>query len=103
MEAADLDREGGEAMTTTTFREEMTTLTTSDSVRPIHITIHHSDKEKGGLTVKEKRGERLLWTRIFKGDLEEEKGDNTRTNNNEDRQHTTIKHDTVEVGGRRRW
>jgi hypothetical protein len=37
-------------------------------------------------------------------DLEEEKGDNTMTNNNNDRQHTTIKQNTVEVGGRwRRW
>ena len=37
-------------------------------------------------------------------DLEEEKGDNTRTNNNNDLQHTTIKQNTVEVGGkRRRW
>jgi hypothetical protein len=33
-------------------------------------------------------------------DLEEEKGDNTRTNNNDDRQYTTIKQNTVEVGGR---
>ena len=32
-------------------------------------------------------------------DLEEEKGDNTMTNNNNDRQHTTIKQNTVEVGG----
>jgi hypothetical protein len=35
-------------------------------------------------------------------DLEEEKGDNTRMNNDDDRQHTTIKQNTVEVGGRRR-
>jgi hypothetical protein len=35
-------------------------------------------------------------------DLEEEKGDNTRMNNDNDRQHTTIKQNTVEVGGRRR-
>jgi hypothetical protein len=34
LEAADLDEEGGEAMKTTTIREEMTTSTTSDSVRP---------------------------------------------------------------------
>jgi hypothetical protein len=33
-------------------------------------------------------------------DLEEEKGDNTRTNNIDDRQYTTIKQNTVEVGGR---
>ena len=58
MEAADLGGEGGEAMTmtTTTIREEMTTLTTSDSVRPAHITINLSDKEKGGLSNKEKGG-----------------------------------------------
>jgi hypothetical protein len=37
-------------------------------------------------------------------DLEEEKGDNTRTNIYDDRQHTTIKQNTMEVGGRwRRW
>jgi hypothetical protein len=30
-------------------------------------------------------------------DLEEEKGDNTRTNNDNDQQHTTIKQNTVEV------
>jgi len=37
-------------------------------------------------------------------DLEEEKGDNTRTNINNDQQHTTIKQNTLEVGGRqRRW
>ncbi len=35
-------------------------------------------------------------------DLEEEKGDNMRTNNDDDRQHTTIKQNTVEVGGRLR-
>jgi len=35
-------------------------------------------------------------------DLEEEKGDNTRMNNDNDQQHTTIKQNTVEVGGRRR-
>jgi hypothetical protein len=37
-------------------------------------------------------------------DLEEEKGDDMMTNKDEDRQHTTIKQNTVEVGGRlRRW
>ncbi len=36
-------------------------------------------------------------------DLEEEKGDNMTTNNDDDRQHTTIKQNMVEVGGRRRW
>jgi len=37
-------------------------------------------------------------------DLEEEKGDNMRTNNHDDRQHTTIKQNMLEVGGRqRRW
>ena len=30
-------------------------------------------------------------------ELEEEKGDNMRTNNDNDRQHTTIKQNTVEV------
>jgi hypothetical protein len=35
-------------------------------------------------------------------DLEEEKGINTTMINDDDRQHTTIKQDTVEVGGRRR-
>jgi hypothetical protein len=35
LEAADLGRDGGEAMTTTTIREEMTTLTTTD---PVHLT-----------------------------------------------------------------
>jgi hypothetical protein len=35
LEAADLGGEGGEAMTTTTIREEMTMSTTSD---PIHLT-----------------------------------------------------------------
>jgi hypothetical protein len=35
-------------------------------------------------------------------DLEEEKGDNTRTNNDGNRQHTTIKHNTLEEGERRR-
>jgi hypothetical protein len=34
LEAADLDKEGGEAMKTTTIREEMTTSTTSDSLCP---------------------------------------------------------------------
>jgi hypothetical protein len=34
LEAADLDEEGGEAMKMTMIREEMTTSTTSDSVRP---------------------------------------------------------------------
>jgi hypothetical protein len=67
LEAADLGGEGGEVMTTTTIREEMTTSTTSDSVRRAHITINLSDKEKGGLLDKEKGGEWLLWTRIFKG------------------------------------
>jgi len=37
-------------------------------------------------------------------DLEEEKGYITRRNNDDDRQHTTIKQNTVKVGGRwRRW
>jgi len=67
LEAADLGGEGGEAMTTTTIREEMTTSMTSDSVCPAHITINLSDKEKGGLLDEEKRGEQLLWTRFFKG------------------------------------
>jgi len=31
-------------------------------------------------------------------DLEDEKGDNTMTKNDDDRQHTTIKQNTVEVG-----
>jgi hypothetical protein len=35
-------------------------------------------------------------------DLEDEKGDNTTTNNGNDRQHTTIKQNMAEVGGRRR-
>ena len=35
-------------------------------------------------------------------DLEVEKGDNTTMNNDDDRQHTTIKQNTVEAGGRRR-
>ena len=69
LEAADLGGEGGEAMTTTTIQEEMTTLTTSNSVRPAHITKNLSDKEKGGLLDEEKWGEQLLWTRIFKGGL----------------------------------
>jgi hypothetical protein len=69
LEAADLGGEGGEAMTTITIREEMTTSTTSDSVCPAHITINLSDKEKGGLSDEEKEGERLLWTQIFKGGL----------------------------------
>jgi hypothetical protein len=38
-----------------------------DSVRPAHITINLSDKEKGSLSDEEKGGERLLWTRFFKG------------------------------------
>ena len=67
LEAADLGGEGGEVMTMTTIREEMTTSTTSDSLRPAHITINLSDKKKGGLLDKEKMGEWLLWTRIFKG------------------------------------
>ena len=37
-------------------------MTTSDSVRPAHITINLSDKEKGGLSDEEKGGGRLLWT-----------------------------------------
>jgi len=69
LEAADLGGEGGEAMTMTTTREEMTTSTTSDSVRPTDITINLSDKEKSGLSDEEKGGEWLLWTRIFKGGL----------------------------------
>ena len=36
-------------------------------------------------------------------DLEEEKGDNMTTNNDDDRQRTTIKQNMVEVGERRRW
>jgi hypothetical protein len=56
LEAADLGGEGGEAMTTTTIREEMTTSTTSDSVRPAHITINLLDKETGGLSDEEKGG-----------------------------------------------
>jgi hypothetical protein len=36
-------------------------------------------------------------------DLEEEKGGNTRMNNNDDPQHTAIKHNTLEEGERRRW
>ena len=32
-------------------------------------------------------------------DLEEDKGDNTMMINDDDRQHTTIKQNTVEVGG----
>jgi hypothetical protein len=37
-------------------------------------------------------------------DLEDEKGDNMTPNNDDDRQHTTIKQNTAEVGGtRRRW
>jgi hypothetical protein len=37
-------------------------------------------------------------------DLEDEKEDNMTTNNDDDQQHTTIKQNTVEVGGRRtRW
>jgi hypothetical protein len=56
LEAADLDEEGGEAMKTTTIREEMTTLTTSDSVHPAHTTINFSDKEKGGLSDEETGG-----------------------------------------------
>ena len=58
LEAADLGGEGEEVMTmtTTTIREEMTTSTTSDSVRPAHITINLSGKEKGGLSDKEKGG-----------------------------------------------
>jgi hypothetical protein len=68
LEAADLGREGGEAITTTMIREEMTTSTTSDSVRPTHININLSDKEKGGLLDKEKGGERLLWMQIFMGE-----------------------------------
>ena len=68
LETADLGgEEGGEAMTTTTIREEMTTSTMSNSVRPTHITINLSDMEKGGLLDKEKGGKWLLWTRIFKG------------------------------------
>ena len=43
-------------MTTTTIREEMTTSTTSDSVRPTHTTINLSDKEKGGLSDEETGG-----------------------------------------------
>jgi hypothetical protein len=35
-------------------------------------------------------------------DLEEEKEDNTMTINGDNQQHTTIKHNTVKVGGRRR-
>jgi len=56
LEAADLGREGGEAMITTTIQEEMTTSTTSDSVCPTHITINLSDKEKGGLSDEERGG-----------------------------------------------
>ena len=48
LEAEDLDGEGGEAMTMTTIQEEMTMPMTSDSVRPAHITINLSDKDKGG-------------------------------------------------------
>jgi len=62
LEAADLGGEGGEVMKMTTIREEMMTSMTSDSVRPTHITINLSDKEKGCLLDKEKGGERLLWT-----------------------------------------
>jgi hypothetical protein len=36
-------------------------------------------------------------------DLEEEKGDDMTANKGDDRQHTTIKQNTVEVGGRQRW
>ena len=54
-------------MTPTTIREEMTTSTTPDSVRPAHITINLLDKEKSGLLDEEKGGEWLLWTRIFRG------------------------------------
>jgi hypothetical protein len=36
-------------------------------------------------------------------DLEEEKRDKTRSNNDNDRQHTTIKHNTLEEGERQRW
>ncbi len=56
LEAADLNKEGGEAMKTTTIREEMTTLTTSDSVHPAHTTINLSDKEKWGLSDEETGG-----------------------------------------------
>ena len=62
LEAEDLGGEDGEAMTTTTTREEMTASTTSDSVRPAHITINLLDKEKGGISDEEKGGEWLLWT-----------------------------------------
>ena len=48
LEAADLGGEGGEAMTTITIREEMTTSMVSDSVRLANITTNLSDKEKGG-------------------------------------------------------
>jgi hypothetical protein len=55
LEAADLNEEGGEAMKTTTIREEMTTSTTSDSApRP------HNNKPfgqgKGGLSDEETGG-----------------------------------------------
>ena len=43
-------------MTTTTIREEMTTSMTPDSVRPAHIKIILSKKEKGGLLDEEKGG-----------------------------------------------
>ena len=56
LEAADLGGEGGEAMTMTTIQEEMTTSMTSGSVRPAHITINLSNKEKGGLSDEEKGG-----------------------------------------------
>ena len=52
LEAADLGREGGEAMTMTTIREAMMTLTKSNSVRPAHITIKLLDKEKGAFPTR---------------------------------------------------
>jgi hypothetical protein len=48
LEAADLGGEGGEAMTTTTIQEEMTTSTMSDSVRPAHINYKPFGQGEGG-------------------------------------------------------
>ncbi len=56
LEAADLGREGGEAMTMTTIREAMMTLTKSNSVRPAHITIKLLDKEKGAFRTRRRGG-----------------------------------------------
>jgi hypothetical protein len=82
LEAADLGGESGDVMTTTTttIREEMTTLTTSDSVRPAHITIYLLlDEERGGVAtvdtnlqgwIGDAADEEKIWTTVMEKEKE---------------------------------